>query len=83
MEGYLDIEEAVRLIGLRPQTIRYLLRKGTIKGELVSGKAWAIEKASAEEYARRKAAGEIHPGPTARPKPPPRPRGRPAKSPAP
>lgn len=76
----MDVFEAAELIDVTPQQVRYLLRKGTLAGELVAGKAWLVERQSAEEYARLKRDGEIRPGPDPVPKPPKGKRGRPRKA---
>jgi excisionase family DNA binding protein len=60
MELLLTPEEAARLLGLSPFTVRRLLRQGELPGRKVGKRQWRIPRAGLEEYLRAPSA--THPG---------------------
>jgi excisionase family DNA binding protein len=52
MELLLTPEEAARLLGLSPFTVRRLLRQGELPGRKVGKRQWRIRRADLEEYLR-------------------------------
>jgi excisionase family DNA binding protein len=52
MELLLTPEEAARLLGLSPFTVRRLLRQGELPGRKVGKRQWRIPRADLEEYLR-------------------------------
>jgi len=48
---YVTANEAADILGVHRHTIRNLLKKGELKGEL-AGSTWVIERADLEEFAK-------------------------------
>ena len=53
LEDYLTVREAAEVVGCTTGRICQLLQDGTIAGVKFNGRAWAVVKKSAQEYARR------------------------------
>ena len=61
LDDWITPREAAELIGVTPNQVRHLARQETIKARKF-GRAWMINRASAEAYA----ATDHHPGPKPR-----------------
>ena len=55
-EGYVDILEAARMLGIHPQSVRRLIKRGIIPASLLligegESKKWFIKKRDLEKFA--------------------------------
>ena len=57
--NFISVADAAEIIGVTMGRVRQLLQCGQIKGQHLTPRAWAVDRRSAEKYART----ERQPGP--------------------